>query len=71
MLNFLGTQLGMHPTSLSDALKETQKIRFKEDNHLLGFSLEILERKVSGKIIHYHKGGTPSFSSFPGFNPED
>ncbi|MGK0317212.1 MAG: hypothetical protein ACI86M_003453 [Saprospiraceae bacterium] len=36
MLNFLGTQLGMHPTSLSDALKETQKIRFKEDNHVMG-----------------------------------
>ncbi len=32
---------------------------------------EILERKEYGKTIHYHKGGTPGFVSFAGFNLED
>ena len=71
MLKFLGAQLGMQPTTLSAAIKETHKIRFKDDNHVMGLGWEILERKESGKTIYYHKGGTPGFSSFAGFNIED
>ena len=29
------------------------------------------KRKESGKTIYYHKGGTPGFVSFAGFNLED
>ena len=71
MLKFLGAQLGLHPTSLSDAIKETHKIRFKDDNNIMGLGWEMLERKESGKTIYYHKGGTPGFVSFAGFNLED
>lgn len=71
MLKFLGAQLGMQPTSLDDAIKETHKIRFKDDNHVMGLGWEILERKESGKTIYYHKGGTNGFVSFAGFNLED
>ena len=71
MLKFLGAQLGMQPTTLNDAIKETHKIRFKNDNNVMGLGWEILERKESGKTIYYHKGGTSGFSSFAGFNLED
>ena len=71
MLKFLGAQLGMQPTSLSDAIKETHTIRFKDGNNIMGLGWEILERKESGKTIYYHKGGTTGFSSFAGFNIED
>lgn len=71
MLKFLGAQLGLHSTSLSDAIKETHIIRFKNNNNIMGLGWEILERKESGKTIYYHKGGTPGFVSFAGFNLED
>ena len=71
MLKFLGAQLGMYPTSLSDALQETHNIHFEDDNNSMGLGWEILKRKESGKTIHYHKGGTPGFVSFAGFNLED
>ena len=71
MLKFLGGHLGIYPTSLSDALKETHDIYFENDNNAMGLGWEILKRKESGKTIHYHKGGTPGFVSFAGFNLED
>ena len=71
MLKFLGAQLGMYPTSLSDALQETHKIHFEDDNNAMGLGWEILKRKESGKTIHYHKGSTPGFTAFAGFNIED
>jgi hypothetical protein len=37
----------------------------------MGLGWEILESKESGKTIYYHKGGTPGFVSFVGFNLED
>lgn len=71
MLKFLGAHLGMYPTSLNDALKKTHNIYFEDDNTAMGLGWEILKRKESGKTIHYHKGGTPGFVSFAGFNIED
>jgi hypothetical protein len=56
---------------LSDAIKERHKGHFKDDKHVMGLSWEILERKESGKTIHYHKGEIPGFVSFSGFNLED
>ena len=61
----------MYPNSLSDALKETHKSYFEDDNNVMGLGWEILKRKESGKTIYYHKGGTPGFVSFAGFNLED
>ena len=71
MLKFSGAQLGMYPNSLSDAIKETHKSYFEDDNNVMGLGWEILKRKESGKTIYYHKGGTPGFVSFAGFNLED
>jgi len=71
MLKFLGAQLGMYPNSLSDAIKETHKIYFEDDKNAMGLGWEILKRQESGKTIYYHKGGTPGFVSFAGFNLED
>ena len=71
MLKFLGGQLGLHQTSLSSALKETQNIYYKNDDNTMGLGWEILKMKESGKTIHYHKGSTPGFISFAGFNLED
>lgn len=71
MLKFIGAQLGINPTSLSEVLKETHKVRFEYDNKAMGLGWEILKRKESGKTIYYHKGGTPGFVSFAGFNLED
>lgn len=71
MLKFLGAQLDMYPSSLSDALKKTHSIHYKDNNNVMGLGWEILESKESGKTIYYHKGGTPGFVSFVGFNLED
>ena len=71
MLKFLGAQLGMYPNSLSDAIKETHKSYFEDANNVMGLGWEIVKRKESGKKIYYHKGGTPGFVSFAGFNLED
>lgn len=71
MLKYLGAQLGMYPNSLSDAITATHSRYFEDDNNVMGLGWEILERKESGKTIYYHKGGTPGFVSFAGFNLED
>ena len=71
MLKFLGAQLGMYPNSLSDAIKDTHKSYFEDANNVMGLGWEIVKRKESGKTIYYHKGGTPGFVSFAGFNLED
>ena len=44
---------------------------FGDDNNIIGLGWEIVKRKESGKTIYYHKGGTPGFVSFAGFNLED
>ena len=71
MLKYLGAQIGLNPTSLNGAIKETQNVHFEDDDIVMGLGWEILKRKESGKIIHYHKGGTNGFISFAGFNIED
>ena len=71
MLKFLGAQLGMYPNLLSDAIQETHKVYFEDENNAMGLGWEILKRNESGKTIYYHKGGTPGFVSFAGFNLED
>jgi len=79
MLSFLAAQLGLHATTLDKALKLTQVERFSNNDGKLGLEYEgklglaweIMERKESGKTIHYHKGGSNGFRSFAGFNLED
>ncbi len=70
MLKFLGAQLGMYPNSLNDAIKETHKSYFEDDNNVMGLGWEILKRREAGLPIHYHKCGTAGFVSFAGFNLE-
>jgi len=79
MIRFIAAQLGIHSTTLDPALKLTHKERFsnidgefgQEYVGKLGLAWDIMERKESGKTIHYHKGGTNGFVSFAGFNHED
>ncbi len=71
MLRYLGAQLGMYPSPLSDAIKVTQRAHFEDDRTAMGLGWEITKRKESGKTIHYHKGGTNGFVSFTGFNLQD
>ncbi len=71
MLKFLKAQIELKPTEIDDAIKETQKIHFEDDKNIMGLGWEILKREESGKTIYYHKGGTPGFVSFAGFNLED
>jgi CubicO group peptidase (beta-lactamase class C family) len=79
MIRFIAAQLGIHSTTLDSALKLTHEERFSnidgefglEYEGKLGLAWDIMERKESGKTIHYHKGGTNGFVSFAGFNLED
>ena len=79
MIRFIAAQLGIHSTTLDPALKLTHEERFSnidgefglEYEGKLGLAWDIMERKESGKTIHYHKGGTNGFVSFAGFNLED
>lgn len=70
MLRFLEAQLGLYPTTLDKAFALTQVERFSTNEETLGMAWGILERKESGKTIHYHKGGSNGFRSFAGFNIE-
>jgi len=79
MIRFIAAQLGIHSTTLDPALKLTHEERFSnidgefglEYEGKLGLAWDIMERKESGKTIHYHRGGTNGFVSFAGFNLED
>jgi len=71
MLRYLGAQLDIYPSSLSEVMKSTHQERFANDENVMGLGWEILKTEESGKTIHFHKGGTNGFVSFAGFNLED
>ncbi|MEM7485533.1 MAG: serine hydrolase domain-containing protein [Bacteroidota bacterium] len=71
MLEYLKAEIGLKSTDLDEAMQETQKIHFQDDKNTMGLGWEILRREKPGKTIYYHKGGTPGFVSFAGFDLED
>ena len=71
MLSYLGAQIGLKPSPLSDALKLTHKEQFRDEETIEALGWHIKVNELSGKNIHYHTGGTDGFSSFAGFNSED
>ena len=71
MLMFLKAQLGLVPSRIRDAVKLTHRERYADDHISMSLGWQRLKNPTSGKIIHFHKGGTNGFVSFAGFNLED
>lgn len=71
ILTFLGAHLGLIETPIQAAAAATHKVRFKNDERMMGLGWSIQKNETSGKTILYHKGGTNGFVSFAGINLED
>ena len=71
MLKFLGAQIGLIPTSLSDAISATHDERYADENMVLSLGWRISHREESGKTIYNFTGGTTGFVSFAAFDLEN
>jgi len=71
MLTYLGAQVGLIPTPLSDAIAATHDIRYADENVVLSLGWRILHREESGKTIYHFSGGTNGIVSFAAFDLEN
>ncbi|MCG8460482.1 MAG: beta-lactamase family protein [Holophagales bacterium] len=71
MLTYLGAQVGLERSPLAGAMAATQRLRYSDAERAVGLGWNLLERKESGKTLHFHKGGTNGFVSFAGFDVEN
>ena len=71
MLTFLGAQIGLIPTSLSDAILATHDERYADEDMVLSLGWRISHREESGRTIYNFTGGTTGFVSFAAFDLEN
>ncbi len=69
VLSYLAALAGLRSTPLAAAMHHTQGERPGPGGVPVGLSWSLARVPGSDEVVYYHKGGTPGFVAFAGFNP--